>query len=272
MNVLVAGGAGYIGSHTVKRLKEAGHNPVIYDNASRGHRVVAEILKTRAVWADLNDRPTLTRTLRDHRIDTVMHFAAYAYVGESVQKPLLYYQNNVATTISVLQSMQEAGVNRFVFSSTCAVYGDPDRIPITEDEKKAPVSPYGRSKWMVEQILQDLPHGDWKDFKFSALRYFNASGCAMDGTLGEDHDPETHLIPVVLQTAMGQRPKMQVFGTDYPTKDGTNVRDYIHVDDLADAHIRAMERLDREKRIECNLGTGHGFSVKEIIATAEKVT
>jgi UDP-glucose 4-epimerase len=272
MNVLVAGGAGYIGSHTVKRLKEAGHHPVIYDNASRGHRVVSEILKTPAVWADLNDRPALSRALRDHRVDTVMHFAAYAYVGESVQKPLLYYQNNVATTISVLQTMQEAGVHRFVFSSTCAVYGDPDKIPITEDEKKAPVSPYGRSKWMVEQILQDLPHGDWKDFKFAALRYFNASGCAMDGTLGEDHDPETHLIPVVLQTAMGLRPKMQVFGTDYPTKDGTNVRDYIHVDDLADAHIRAMERLDREKQIVCNLGTGHGFSVKEIIATAEKVT
>ena len=272
MNVLVAGGAGYIGSHTVKRLKESGHNPVIYDNASRGHRVVADTLKTPAVWADLNDRPALQRALRDHRVDTVMHFAAYAYVGESVQKPLLYYQNNVATTISVLQTMQEAGVNRFVFSSTCAVYGDPDKIPITEDEKKAPVSPYGRSKWMVEQILQDLPHGDWNDFKFAALRYFNASGCAMDGTLGEDHDPETHLIPVVLQTAMGLRQKMQVFGTDYPTKDGTNVRDYIHVDDLADAHIRAMERLDREKQILCNLGTGLGFSVKEIIATSEKVT
>jgi UDP-glucose 4-epimerase len=272
MNVLVAGGAGYIGSHTVKRLKESGHNPVIYDNASRGHRVVAEILKTPAVWADLNDRPTLARALRDHRIEAVMHFAAYAYVGESVQKPLLYYQNNVATTVSVLQTMQEAHVNRFVFSSTCAVYGNPEKVPITEDEKKDPVSPYGRSKWMVEQILQDLPHGEWKDFKFAALRYFNASGCAMDGTLGEDHDPETHLIPVVLQTALGLRPKVVVFGTDYPTKDGTNIRDYIHVDDLADAHIRSMERLDREKQIACNLGTGQGFSVLEIIRTAEKVT
>jgi UDP-glucose 4-epimerase len=272
MNVLVAGGAGYIGSHTVKRLKESGHRPVIYDNVSRGHRVVADILKTPAIWADLNDHAALLRALRDHRIDTVMHFAAYAYVGESVQKPLLYYQNNVATTISVLQTMQEAGVNRFVFSSTCAVYGNPEKVPITEEEKKAPVSPYGRSKWMVEQILQDLPHGDWKDFKFAALRYFNASGCAMDGTLGEDHDPETHLIPVVLQTALGVRPKVVVFGTDYPTKDGTNIRDYIHVEDLADAHIRSMERLDQEKQIACNLGTGHGFSVKEIIATAERVT
>lgn len=271
MNVLVAGGAGYIGSHTVKRLNEAGHNPVIYDNVSRGHRQVVDILKVPAVIADLNDRPALVRTLREHRIDTVMHFAAFAYVGESVEKPLMYYQNNVATTVSVLQAMQEAGVERFVFSSTCAVYGDPDKIPITEDEKKAPVSPYGRSKLMVEQILQDVPLG-WKSFKFAALRYFNASGCAMDGSLGEDHDPETHLIPVILQAIMGVRPGLTVFGTDYPTKDGTNVRDYIHVDDLADAHIAAMEQLKEGQPIFCNLGTGNGFSVREIIATAEKVT
>src|SRR3982751_2429431 len=260
MNVLVAGGAGYIGSHTVKRLKAAGHSPVIYDNLSRGHRTVVDILKVPAVAADLNDRATLVDNLREHRIDTVMHFAAYAYVGESVEKPLLYYQNNVATTVSVLQAMQQAGVERFVFSSTCAVYGDPDKVPITEEEKKAPVSPYGRSKLMVEQVLQDVPLG-WKGFKFAALRYFNASGCAMDGTLGEDHEPETHLIPVILQTVLGSRPGgLTVFGTDYPTKDGTNVRDYIHVDDLADAHIAAAERLDEHKRIFCNLGTGTGFS------------
>src|ERR671914_1655826 len=171
MNVLVAGGGGDIGSHTVKRLKESGHNPVIYDNLSRGHRTVIDILKVPAVAADLNDQPTLVGTLREHKIDTVMHFAAYAYVGESVEKPLLYYQNNVATTVSVLQAMQTAGVDRFVFSSTCAVYGDPEKVPITEDEKKAPVSPYGRSKWMVDQILQDLLPGDWKDFKYAALRY-----------------------------------------------------------------------------------------------------
>jgi UDP-glucose 4-epimerase len=271
MNVLVAGGAGYIGSHTVKRLREAGHQPVIYDNLSRGHRTAAEILKVPAVFSDLNDKAALIATLRERQIDCVMHFAAYAYVGESVEKPLMYYQNNVATTISVLEAMQEADVERFVFSSTCAVYGDPDKIPITEDEKKLPVSPYGRSKLMVEQILQDVPLG-WKDFKFAALRYFNASGCAMDGSLGEDHDPETHLIPVVLQAIQGLRPGITVFGTDYPTKDGTNVRDYIHVDDLADAHIRAMEKLGEQKQIVCNLGTGNGFSVKEIIATAEKVT
>src|SRR3954463_11413929 len=201
MNVLVAGGAGYIGSHTVKRLKEAGHRPVIYDNLSRGHRTVVDILKVPAVAADLNDRPTLVQTLREHNVDTVMHFAAYAYVGESVSEPLMYYQNNVATTVSVLETMKAAGVSKFVFSSTCATYGAPDPIPITENEKQAPVSPYGRSKLMVEHILKDL-QGGWKQFKFAALRYFNASGCAMDGTLGEDHDPETHLIPVLLQAIL----------------------------------------------------------------------
>lgn len=271
MNVLVAGGAGYIGSHTVKRLKAAGHKPVIYDNVSRGHREVAEILKVPSVIADLNDPAALERALREYQIDTVMHFAAYAYVGESVEKPVMYYDNNVATTLNVLRVMQEANVSRFVFSSTCAVYGDPDKIPITEEEKKAPVSPYGRSKLVVEWILQDLAQS-WKDFKFAALRYFNASGCAMDGTLGEDHDPETHLIPVILQAILGTRPGITVFGTDYPTPDGTNVRDYIHVDDLADAHIAAMEKLQAGKPIFCNLGTGRGFSVKEIIQTAEAVT
>jgi UDP-glucose 4-epimerase len=270
MNVLVAGGAGYIGSHTVKRLKEAGHAPVIYDNCSRGHRAVVDILKVPAVIGDLSDRTALSRALRDHRIDCVMHFAAYAYVGESVEKPLMYYENNVAITVGVLQCMQEAGVNRFVFSSSCATYGDPDRVPMTEDENQSPVSPYGRTKLMVEHILRDVIGGDSR-FTFAALRYFNASGCAADGTLGEDHDPETHLIPNVLGAIMGIRPNLSVFGTDYPTPDGTNVRDYIHVDDLADAHIRAMEKLEPGKPMFLNLGTGRGFSVKQIIAAAEKV-
>jgi UDP-glucose 4-epimerase len=271
MNVLVAGGAGYIGSHTTKRLKQAGHNPVIFDNGDRGHRVVADILKVPAVFSDLNDRAAVARALRDHQIECVMHFAAYAYVGESVEKPLMYYGNNVATTISLLDAMRDAGVGRFVFSSTCAVYGDPPAVPITEDMPKRPVSPYGRSKLMVEQILSDLPAA-WKEFRFAALRYFNASGCATDGQLGEDHDPETHLIPVILQAILGVRPGITVFGTDYPTPDGTNVRDYIHVDDLADAHIAAMEKLDQQPATFANLGTGRGFSVKEIIATAERVT
>jgi len=271
MNVLVAGGAGYIGSHTVKRLKESGHSPVIYDNVSRGHQQVVGILNVPAVISDLNDRATLVKALRDYKIDVVMHFAAYAYVGESVDKPLMYYQNNVATTISVLEAMHEVGVSNFVFSSTCATYGDPDRIPITESEKQLPVSPYGRSKLMVEHVLKDVGASN-KNFKFAALRYFNASGCAMDGALGEDHEPETHLIPVILQAILGVRPGITVFGTDYPTPDGTNVRDYIHVDDLADAHIKAMENLKAGEPIFANLGTGRGFSVKEIIATAEKVT
>jgi UDP-glucose 4-epimerase len=270
MNVLVAGGAGYIGSHTVKRLKAAGHWPVIYDNVSRGHKQVIDILKVPGVIADLGDKSTLLQALRKFKIDTVMHFAAYAYVGESVEQPLMYYRNNVAITIGVLEAMKEVGVDRFVFSSSCATYGNPDHLPITEDEKKAPVSPYGRSKLMVEQILADAMLGN-KNFTFAALRYFNASGCAMDGTLGEDHDPETHLIPVVLQAILGLRPGITVFGTDYPTPDGTNIRDYIHVDDLADAHILAMEKLQPGEPIYCNLGTGRGFSVKEIIATAEKV-
>ena len=270
MNVLVAGGAGYIGSHTVKRLKESGHNPVIYDNCSRGHREVVDILKVPAVFADLNDKTTLIKALRDHKIDTVMHFAAYAYVGESAEKPLMYYHNNVATTVSVLEAMQDVGVNSFVFSSTCATYGDPDSVPVTEKEKQKPVSPYGHSKLMVEQILKDLAVAN-KKFRFAALRYFNACGCSMDGTIGEDHDPETHLIPVILTAILGTRPGITVFGTDYPTKDGTNIRDYIHVEDLADAHILAMQKLEAGNPIFANLGTGNGFSVKEIIAACEKV-
>jgi UDP-glucose 4-epimerase len=271
MNVLVAGGAGYIGSHTVKRLKEAGHRPVIFDNLSRGHREVVDILGVPAIFADLGDRGQLITALRKEKIDTVMHFAAYAYVGESVQDPLMYYRNNVAITVNVLEAMKEAGVNRFVFSSTCATYGNPDRLPITEEEKKAPVSPYGRSKLMVEEILADNAVANPK-FKFAALRYFNASGCAMDGSLGEDHRPESHLIPLILQSILGVAPGLTLFGTDYDTPDGTNIRDYIHVDDLADAHIKAMEKLDGHSPIYCNLGTGRGFSVKEIIATSEKIT
>jgi UDP-glucose-4-epimerase GalE len=271
MNVLVAGGAGYIGSHTVKRLKEAGHSPVIYDNCGRGHREVIDILKVPAVVADLADVAAFEKALRDFKIDVVMHFAAYAYVGESVDKPLDYYRNNVSITIGVLEAMARAGVEKFVFSSTCATYGNPDAVPITEEESKKPVSPYGRSKWMVEEVLMDYL-ASRKTFSFAALRYFNASGCALDGSIGEDHDPETHLIPVILQAVMGLKPELTVFGTDYPTPDGTNVRDYIHVEDLADAHILAMGKLAPGKSIQCNLGTGRGFSVREIIKTAEKVT
>jgi len=268
-SVLVTGGAGYIGSHACKVLARAGHQPIVFDNLSRGHREA--VRWGPLVEGNLADRERLVAALQTHQVSAVMHFAAYAYVGESVEKPLLYYQNNVATTINVLQCMAEANVNRFVFSSTCAVYGDVEKMPITEDEKKAPVSPYGRSKLMVEQILGDSANAN-KRFAFAALRYFNASGCAMDGTLGESHDPEPHLIPVVLQAILGVRDKVTLFGEDYPTPDGTNIRDYIHVDDLADAHILAMEKLRDGQQMFLNLGTGRGFSVKEIIRAAEQVT
>lgn len=275
MNILVAGGAGYIGSHTVRQLQKAGHTPVIYDNCSRGHAIVADLLNCEFVNAELDDRTSLLETLNDYRIEVVMHFAAWAYVGESVEKPLAYYHNNVATTIHVLEAMAQANVNKFVFSSTCAIYGDPDRVPITEEMAKNPVSPYGRSKWMVEQILDDH-HKARNDFCYAALRYFNASGCSSDGQLGEDHDPESHLIPSVLLAILGKRHELTVFGTDYPTPDGTNIRDYIHVEDLADAHIRAAQLLGtgpgKHRQIITNLGTGKGFSVKEIIAASEHVT
>ncbi len=271
MRVLVAGGAGYIGSHTVKRLLETGHAAVVYDNLSRGHRAPVESLGVPAVWGELADRAALTRALREHGIEVVMHFAAFAYVGESMQQPLLYYDNNVATTIGVLAAMREAGVRRFVFSSSCSTYGDPERVPITEDAPQRPVSPYGRSKLMVEEVLRDLVAAD-PGFSFASLRYFNACGCAMDGSLGEDHDPETHLIPSVLQAVQGRRPELTLFGTDYPTADGTTVRDYVHVDDLAEAHVTAMRRLAPGQALFCNLGTGRGFSVREIVAAAERVT
>ena len=271
MKVLVAGGAGYIGSHTVLALKEAGHEPVIYDNADRGHLRAIEILDVPAVIADLDDREALMAALEEHRPECVMHFAAYAYVGESVHEPLKYYHNNVATTINVLECMRDSGVKKFVFSSSCAIYGDPESVPITEDESKKPVSPYGRSKWQVEQILADLADAD-EDFKYAALRYFNACGSDEQGRIGEDHDPETHLIPVALLAILGKHEKVTIFGTDYPTDDGTCVRDYVHVTDLADAHIRAMDKLDERRTIKLNLGTGHGFSVREIIKAAEKVT
>lgn len=276
MNILVAGGAGYIGSHTVRQLQRAGHSPVIFDNGSRGHLVVADILKAPLVKGELDDKALVVKTLKEHKIDAVMHFAAWAYVGESVHEPLMYYHNNVGTTVTVLEAMADAGVNKFVFSSTCATYGDPDSVPITEDMPKRPVSPYGRSKWMTEQVLAD--HCAAKpDFCYAALRYFNASGCAADGSLGEAHDPEPHLIPNILLAILGKKPGgMTVFGTDYPTPDGTNVRDYIHVEDLADAHIAAAAKLGtgpgQHKKILANLGTGNGFSVKQIISAAEKVT
>jgi UDP-glucose-4-epimerase GalE len=271
MNVLVIGGAGYVGSHAVKRLKAAGHSPVILDDLSTGHAEVARLLGAPLVVADMADAGVVERTLREHRIEVVMHFAAFALVGESVANPLTYYDNNVAKTVALLKTMAAAGVHRFIFSSTCAVYGSPERIPVSESEKKAPVSPYGRGKLMVEQILADTARAN-PGFSYASLRYFNASGAAAGGGIGEDHDPETHLIPILLQVALGQRPSVVVYGDDYDTADGTAVRDYVHVDDLADGHILAMEKLGPGVRIECNLGTGAGFSVKQMVDVAARVT
>jgi len=270
MNVLVTGGGGYIGSHAVKQLREAGHHAVVLDNFSRGHR---EAVPDDAPLEELELYQTdaIANALVYHRIECVMHFAALAYVGESVDVPLRYYENNTAGTISLLSAMQQAGVNRFVFSSTCATYGIPEHVPITEQETQAPINPYGWSKLFIERTLKDHTAAN-PDFAFTALRYFNVAGCASDGTLGEHHEPETHIIPVLLQVALGQRATFYINGEDYDTPDGTCVRDYIHVEDLVDAHIVAMEALRAGDQRCYNLGIGEGKSVKELLDAARRVT
>ena len=270
MNVLVTGGAGYVGSHAVKLLRDSGHAPIIYDNLSRGHREVAEILGVPLVVGDLADGKALDAAFKAHPVDVVMHFAAFASVGESVAEPLLYYRNNVAMTVELLSAMARAGVDKLVFSSSCSIYGEVRKSPVREDNPKRPVSPYGRSKLMVEEILADHAHAR-PTFAFATLRYFNAAGAAADGTIGEDHDPEPHLIPAVLQTALGLREYFTINGTDYPTPDGTVIRDYVHVDDLAEAHVAAMTRLAAGTPIRCNLGLGRGFSVREIADACQRV-
>ena len=270
MNVLVTGGAGYIGSHAVRMLLDAGHRVVAIDNLTRGH---AAAVDRRAVFCqvDLADSSRLAELLVRHDIQCVMHFAALAYVGESVTEPLLYYRNNTAGTISLLEAMHSAGVMRMVFSSTCATYGQPEQTPIVETAPQQPINPYGWSKRIIEQILCDFAAAH-REFAFVALRYFNVAGAAADGTLGEDHRPETHLIPLVLQTALGQRGAITVFGTDYPTPDGTCIRDYIHVEDLCTAHLLAMEALRPGDARFYNLGIGKGYSVREVIDSARRVT
>ncbi len=268
MNVLVVGGAGYIGSHMVKLLDEQGHTVVVLDNLSTGFQ--AAVIAGQLVTGDLNDRQLVCQVLRDHKIEAVMHFAASALVGESVTDPARYYQNNVVAALNLLEAMRECDVNRIVFSSTCATYGIPDVVPITEAEKQMPVNPYGFTKLVIEQALRDYARA--YDFGYASLRYFNAAGAAPDGSIGEDHDPETHLIPLVLQVALDQRPHITVFGDDYPTPDGTCVRDYIHVNDLGMAHLAALERLQPGQGIEVNLGTGTGHSVREVIDVCREVT
>ncbi len=270
MNVLVTGGAGYIGSHAVKQLLETGHRVVVIDNLHRGHRGAVH---PQAVFhrLALGDGDQLADVMNEHAVDCVMHFAALAYVGESVERPLDYYHNNVGGAVSLLRAMKTAGVKRLVFSSTCATYGQPERSPVVESMRQEPMSPYGWSKWCVERILKDTAAGD-PEFSFVALRYFNVAGAAADGSLGEDHRPETHLVPVILQVALGQRDRVTVFGTDYPTADGTCIRDYIHVDDLCAAHILAMEALRPGDTRFYNLGIGRGYSVREVLQSAQRVS
>lgn len=269
MKVLVTGGAGYIGSHTVKALLAAGHEPIVVDNLSRGHR---DAVPAEVPFYNLDIRsPELADVLRNHEIEGVMHFAAHSQVGESMVKPNIYYDNNVVGSFELIETVRTCGVPYFVFSSTAAVYGEPKVVPITEDVEWNPTNVYGRTKLIIEDMLRD--YGSIYGFKFVILRYFNAAGADPEGYIGEDHMPETHLIPVILEAANGNRESVSIFGTDYDTPDGTCVRDYIHVNDLAQAHVLSLEYLAKGGESQVfNLGSGHGFSVKEIVDTTKEVT
>jgi UDP-arabinose 4-epimerase len=268
-NVLVTGGAGYIGSHTCKALAQAGYLPVTYDNLTRGHEWAVK-------WGplergDLLDATRLSEVLAMYRPEAVIHLAALAYVGESVSEPAKYYRNNVVGTLNLLDVMRRAGIDKIVFSSTCATYGVPESVPIIEEMSQQPINPYGASKLMIERILSD--YADAYGLEVVSLRYFNAAGADPAGEVGEEHDPETHLIPLVLQAAAGARPHVTVFGDDYDTPDGTCIRDYVHVSDLASAHVLAMRALGRgDLRCAYNLGTGRGHSVAEVIDVARRMT
>ena len=268
MNVLVVGGAGYIGSHMVRKLDRTGHQVVVLDNLSTGH--AAAVTAGELIVGEMSDRTLVEAILSDHRIDAVMHFAACALVGESVIEPAKYYRNNVVATLELLEAMRRTAVKQIVFSSSCATYGVPSSIPISELERQLPVNPYGFTKLVIERALAD--YASAYNFGYAALRYFNAAGAAPTGDIGEHHDPESHLIPIILQTALGQRNGVMVYGDDWPTPDGTCIRDFIHVDDLGAAHLAALERLKKGQGIEVNLGTGNGFSVRQVIEACRDVT
>ena len=270
MNVLVVGGAGYIGSHCVRQLSAAGHRPVVLDSLVYGHRgAVAAGVPLHV--GDLGDEGLVAAVLEREKIDVVMHFAAFCYVGESVDDPLKYYLNNSAATLHLLSAMLGSGVRKFVFSSTCATFGVPGTLPIAETLPQAPINPYGQTKLDVENALRALAHAH--GLSFAAFRYFNAAGAAEDGTIGEDHEPETHLIPLAIDAALGKRPHLQLFGTDYPTPDGTCLRDYVHIDDLSRAHIAVFGRLAAPgARLFYNLGTGRPYSNRAVIQAVEKVS
>lgn len=270
MNVLVVGGAGYIGSHCVRQLQLAGHRPVVLDNLVFGHRQAVGPEVT-FYEHNLGDREAVGKILRDESIELVMHFAAFAYVGESVTAPLKYYENNFVATLHLLESMLENGVKKFVFSSTCATYGEPESLPIVETLRQAPINPYGQTKLDVENCLKAFAKA--YGLSFAAFRYFNAAGAAEDGSIGEDHNPETHLIPLIIDVALKKREAISIFGTDYDTPDGTCLRDYVHVDDLSRAHIAVFDHLENPGTT-CfyNLGTGQPNSVREVIHAVESVT
>ena len=266
--LLVTGGAGYVGAHACKALAARGYRPIVFDNLVYGHEAAVK-------WGplevgDIADRARLDAVIAEHQPQAVMHFAAFTYVGESVADPGKYYRNNVAGTLSLLEAMRDHRIGRLVFSSTAATYGMPDAVPIPETAPKAPINPYGQSKWTAEQMIADFAaaHG----LRSAALRYFNAAGADPDGEIGECHDPESHLIPLAMQAVTGDGPPLTLFGDDYPTPDGTCIRDYIHVADLADAHVRALERLDRRDGADAfNLGTGSGASVRQVLDAIERV-
>jgi UDP-glucose 4-epimerase len=267
--IMVAGGAGYIGSHTLWLLRQRGHDAFAFDNLSEGH--ASAVLDAELVRGDLADSALVERTLRERKVEAVFHFAAHCYVGESVTEPAKYYRNNVVTTLSLLESMRRAEVPYFVFSSTCATYGEPRQERMDESHPQWPVNPYGWTKFMVERMLADFDRA--YGLKSVCLRYFNAAGAHPEGLIGEDHDPETHLIPLVLGAAAGRRPALKVFGADWPTPDGSCIRDYIHILDLADAHLRGLEYLRSGQPCAAfNLGNGAGYSVLEVIRAAEAVT
>jgi len=268
MRILVAGGAGYIGSNMTAMLAAAGQEPIVFDNLSKGHR--QGVGQVTFVEGDLCDFDLLVRTLKQHSVEAVMHFAALIEVAESVQQPLRYYRNNVSSTQNLLSAMEAAGVEKFVFSSSAAVYGMPTEIPISEDCPLRPINPYGQTKLAVEQMC----HFQSKTGKlrYASLRYFNAAGASADGKLGEDHRPESHLIPLIIQAALGKRKSVSIYGTDYDTPDGTCIRDYIHIEDLCGAHLLALERLDSEPELIYNLGTGRGYSVRQVIDTVRRVS
>ncbi|MBU2493915.1 MAG: UDP-glucose 4-epimerase GalE [Bacteroidetes bacterium] len=269
MNILVTGGAGYIGSHFVKQLVKVGYNAVVLDNLSRGHKESVPANVNLEI-VDLKDYKSTRTIFNKYKFDAVVHFAAYAYVGESVENPELYYTNNLIGTMNLLKAVKESGINKFVFSSTCSLYGNPLKVPISENESVKPINPYAHSKQMIENILKD--YSEAYGINYVALRYFNAAGADPEGDIGESHDPEPHLIPITLQVALGKREKVSIFGNDYDTPDGTCLRDYIHINDLADAHIKALEYLNNGGSSDIfNLGTGNGNSVLEIIRTAEKI-